>query len=44
MAQALDIFIDGGVFFNVGIGLRDVGFRLVVVVVADKIFNGIIGQ
>ena len=44
VAQALDIFIDGGVFFNVGIGLRDVGFRLVVVVVADKIFNGIIGQ
>ena len=42
MAQSIDHFVDRGIFFNVGIGSRQVGLRLVVVVVADKILNSIV--
>ena len=44
MTQALHIFVDRGVLLDEGIGLSNIGFRLVVVVIADKVFNGIIGQ
>ena len=44
MAQAVDLIIDGAVFFNIGIGGGDVGFRLVIVVIAHKIFHRIIGE
>ena len=44
MAQAVDLIIDGAVFFNIGIGGGDVGFRLVIVVIGDKIFHRIIGE
>ena len=41
MAQALDLVVDGAVFFDEGIGVWDVGFRLVVVVVGDKVLHGV---
>ena len=44
MAQALDVLINGGVFFDIGIGLRDIGFWLVVVVIGDEVFHRVIGQ
>ena len=43
-AEALDLGVDGGVFFDEGIGLGDVGFGLVVVVVGDEVFNGIVWE
>ena len=42
MAQAVNIFVDGGIFFNVGVGRRDVGFRLVIIVITDEIFDGVV--
>lgn len=39
-----DFFVDGGLFFDEGIGFGHIGFWLVVVVVAHKISHGIIGE
>ena len=36
------LVIDGEVFLDIGIGSRYVGFRLVVIVIADKIFDGVL--
>ena len=44
MAQTVDLVIDGAVLFYIGIGGRDVGFGLVVVVVAYKIFHRVLGE
>ena len=35
VAHAVDLLVDLGVFLDIGVGARDVGFRLVVIVVAD---------
>src|SRR5262249_2051968 len=35
---------DGRVLLDIGVGARDVGFRLVVVVIADEIFDGVVGE
>ena len=43
-AQAVDLLIDGGVLFNEGICMGDVGLRLVVVVVGDEILHRIVGE
>ena len=37
-----DVLVDGGVFFDVRVGRRHVGFWLVVVVVADEILDRIV--
>ncbi len=39
VAQAVDLLVDGGVLFDVGIGGGDVGLRLIIVVVAHKVFH-----
>ena len=44
MAQTVDFVIDGTVLFYIGIGGRDVGFGLVVVVIAYKIFHRVLGK
>ena len=44
MPHLIDLFIDVGVFLDVGICLGDIGLGLVIVVVADKIFNSIVGK
>ena len=44
MAQAVDLGVDAGVFFNVGIAYRQVGFRLIIVVIRHKIMHGIGGE
>ena len=42
--QPLDLVVDRGVLLDVGVGLRDVGLGLVVVVVADEVLDGVVGQ
>ena len=44
MAQALHILVDGGILFNIGIGLRDVGLGLVVVVVGNEVLDRVVWQ
>ncbi len=43
-AQLVEFVVDGGFFFDVGVAGRDVGFGLVVIVIADEIFDGVIGK
>ena len=40
--QSIDLFVDGRVFFDVDVALGDVGFRLIVIVVADKVAHGVV--
>src|SRR5215469_10804284 len=40
-AQFVEFVVDGGFFVDVQVGGRDVGFGLVVIVVADEIFDGV---
>ena len=40
-AEAVDFVVGGGVFFDVGVGLGNVGLGLVVVVVADEVLDGV---
>ena len=39
VAQPVDLLVDGGILFDVGIAGGDVGLGLVVVVIADEIFH-----
>ena len=43
-SQSLNVFIDVQVFFNKHTTGRDISFRLVIVVVRNKIFHGIVGK
>lgn len=42
MAQPVDLVINGGVFFNVEVPGRQISFRLIIIVIADKILDGIL--
>ena len=44
MAQAVYLIVDGAVLFDIGIGAGDIGLRLVVVVVGDEIFHGVVRE
>ena len=44
MAQLIDLLVDGTVFFNIGIRLRNVRFRLIVIVVGNEVFHGVIRE
>ena len=44
MPQPVDLLVDGGVLLDVGVGGRQVGFRLVVVVVGDEVLHRAVGQ
>ncbi|MBA7685820.1 hypothetical protein ES703_94248 [subsurface metagenome] len=44
VAQFINLLIDIALFLNVSIGVRNIGFRLVVVIVADEVFYGVIGE
>ena len=41
MAEFFDLHVDIRVFFNIGIRGSHIGFRLVIVVVTDKVFHSI---
>ena len=40
-AQALDLFVDRRILLDVGVGARDVGLGLVIIEIADEIFDGV---
>ena len=42
MAQAVDLLVDGGIFFDIGVRMGDIGFRLIVVVIGNKIFHRVV--
>jgi hypothetical protein len=44
VAQLVDLLVDVGVLGDVGVGARDVGLRLIVVVVADEVLDGVLGE
>ena len=41
VAQALNFVVDGGVLFNIRVRVRDVRLGLIIIVVGDKIFDGV---
>ena len=44
MAHAVDLLVDRGILFDIGVGARDVGLGLVVVVIADEILDRVVGE
>ena len=42
MPHAINLFINRCLFFNIGIGSRNIGFRLIVVIIGDEIFDRIV--
>ena len=44
MAELINLLVDVYLFLNKGIGAGDIGFRLVVIVVADEVLHGAIGE
>ena len=44
VTQLLDLLVDGGVLLYIGVGLRNVGLGLVVVVVAHEVDHGVVGE
>ena len=44
MPQPLHVVVDRAVLLDVGIGLRDIRLGLVVVVIGDEVFDGVVGQ
>ena len=44
VAHAVDLLVDVGFLLDIGVGARDVGFGLVIVVVGDEIFDRVVGK
>ncbi len=44
VAHAVDLLVDRGILLDIGVGARDVGFRLVIVVIADEILDRVVGK
>jgi hypothetical protein len=44
VAHAVDLLVDRAVLLYVGVGARDVGFRLVVVVIADEVLDRVLRE
>ena len=42
VAQFINLIVNGSVLFNISIALRNIGFRLIIIVVRYKIFNRVI--
>ncbi len=42
--HAVDLLVDRRILLDVGVGARDVGFRLVVVVIRDEILDRVVGE
>lgn len=43
-AQAVELVVAGGVFFDVDVTLGDVGLGLIIVIIADEVFDGVFGE
>ena len=44
MAKAVDLLVDGGVLFNIGISMGNIGLWLVVVVIGNEIFHSVLRE
>ena len=44
VAHAVDLLVDLRVFFDVRVGARNIGFGLIVIVVADEVFDRVVGE
>ncbi len=44
MPQLINLVVNRGIFFNKGVGRWNVGFRLIVVVITDEIFDPVFGE
>ena len=44
MAHAVDLLVDRGFFLDIGVGARNIGFGLVVVVIGDEILDRVVGK
>ena len=44
MAQLIDLVVDLGILFDVGIARGDIGLGLVVVVIGNKVLDGVLGK
>ena len=44
VAHAVDLLVDVGFLLDIGVGARDVGLRLVIVVVGDEILDRVVGE
>src|SRR5262249_225015 len=44
VAHAVDLLVDRGFLLDIGVGARDVGFGLVVVVVGDEVLDRVVGE
>ena len=44
MAHAIDLFVYRGILFDIGVGARDIGFRLVVIVIGNEILHRVFGE
>ena len=44
MAHPVDLFVDLALFFDKGVRARHIGLGLIIVVIADEIFNGIVRE
>ncbi len=44
MPQLVDFVVDGGILFNIGVCRRNIGLRLVIIVVADEILDGVLRE
>ena len=44
MAHAIDLLVDGGFFFDIGVGARHIGLGLVVVVVRNEILHRVVRE
>ena len=42
--QPLDLIVSAGILFDERVGARNVGLRLVIIEVADEIFDGVVGE
>ena len=43
-AQLVELVVDGGFLFDVDVARRDVGFGLVVIVIADEVLDRVVGE
>ena len=41
MPQALNLVVDRRVLFDIGVGMGDVGLRLVIIVIRNEVFDGV---
>ena len=42
--KLVELVVDGGFFFDIDVARRDIGFGLVVIVIADEVLDGVAGE